>query len=266
MCSFVETSGAATSVMSAPVSPTDSCFPSSPSKFLDQISALFKSGGFLIRFCIYFTEKKRFHLGKHFQIWVGGVSDSETGPKTPKSPFLARISPFVFPNLTLGWVGGLKDLGKGPPLIWPMDMSYRQEFDLIITAIPSIPIHKSLWNRNLSKDEQVHTIPPVLVTGDQYHHSLISLWSFQLSELICNPSCFLFLVQPIASAAFKKWHFLQMAFMRWSSRSHKKVKGQSQGWQRTLFFALLGPFPYSEMQNLGRCVNVSLKLSVLSRL
>ena len=129
-----------------------------------------------------------------------------------------------------------------PPLIWPMDMSYRQEFDLIITAIPSIPIHKSLWNRNLSKDEQVHTIPPVLVTGDQYHHSLISLWSFQLSELICNPSCFLFLVQPIASAAFKKWHFLQMAFMRWSSRSHKKVKGQSQGWQRTLFLLFWGPF------------------------
>ena len=34
--SFVETSGA-TSVMSAPVSRTDSCFPFSPSPFLDQI-------------------------------------------------------------------------------------------------------------------------------------------------------------------------------------------------------------------------------------
>ena len=103
----METSGAATSVMSAPVSPTDSCFPSSPSKFLDQISALFKSGGFLIRFCIYFTEKKRFHLGKHSQIWVGGVSDSQTDPKqNPKSPFLTRISPFVFPNLTKKpWLG-----------------------------------------------------------------------------------------------------------------------------------------------------------------
>ena len=34
--SFVETSGA-TSVMSVPVSRTDSCFPFSPSRFLDQI-------------------------------------------------------------------------------------------------------------------------------------------------------------------------------------------------------------------------------------
>ena len=144
MCSFVETSGAATSVMSAPVSPTDSCFPSSPSKFLDQISALFKSGGFLIRFCIYFTEKNGFIWGNIPKYgWVGCLIPKPV-QKNPKSPFLARISPFVFPNLTLGWVGGLKDLGKGPPLIWPMDMSYRQEFDLIITAIPSIPIHKSL--------------------------------------------------------------------------------------------------------------------------
>ena len=57
------------------------------------------------------SQKRRFHLGKLSQIWVGGVADSQTGPKPPKSPFLTRISPPVFPNLTktLGWVGGFKD-------------------------------------------------------------------------------------------------------------------------------------------------------------
>ena len=58
-------------------------------------------------------SKEKYFLGNLSQIWVGGVSDSQTRflplkkknhPETP--PFLTRISPFVFPNLTktLGWV------------------------------------------------------------------------------------------------------------------------------------------------------------------
>ena len=40
-------------------------------------------------------------------MWVGGLADSQTRSKPPKSSFLTEISPFVFPNLTktLGWVG-----------------------------------------------------------------------------------------------------------------------------------------------------------------
>ena len=131
MCSFVETSGAATSVMSAPVSPTDSCFPSSPSKFLDQISALFKSGGFLIRFCIYFTEKKRFHLGKHSQIWVGGVSDSQTGPKNPQIAFFGPNFTFRVPKSHPGMGGWVERFGKGtsPDLANGYELPARIWFD-----------------------------------------------------------------------------------------------------------------------------------------
>ena len=52
------------------------------------------------------------------QIWLGGVTDSQTRSKppqiTPKIAFLTRITPLVFPNLTktLGWVGGFTDLGR----------------------------------------------------------------------------------------------------------------------------------------------------------
>ena len=55
------------------------------------------------------VSKKRFHLGKLFQIWVG---DPKPTKSTRKSPFLTRISPFVFPNLTktLGWAVGSKIL------------------------------------------------------------------------------------------------------------------------------------------------------------
>ena len=47
--------------------------------------------------------------------WGGSFPNRPKKNKSPrKSPFLTRISPFVFPNLTktLGWVGGFKGLGK----------------------------------------------------------------------------------------------------------------------------------------------------------
>ena len=48
-------------------------------------------------------------------MWVGGLADSQTRSKPPKSSFLTEISPFVFPNLTktLGWENTFgKDLPK----------------------------------------------------------------------------------------------------------------------------------------------------------
>ena len=38
------------------------------------------------------VPKKTHFLGKFSQIWVGGVADSQTGTKPPKSP---RKSPFL---------------------------------------------------------------------------------------------------------------------------------------------------------------------------
>ena len=38
-------------------------------------------GDFELDFAFISLKKKRFHLGKHSQIWVSGVSDSQTGPK-----------------------------------------------------------------------------------------------------------------------------------------------------------------------------------------
>ena len=184
--------------------------------------------------------------------------------KNPQIAFFGPNFTFRVPKSHPGMGGWVERFGKGtsPDLANGYELPARIWFDHNSHPIYSNP-------QELVKQKSVER------WASSHNSSSISNWrsvssfiniSLIFSTVRAHLQSFLFLVQPIASAAFKKWHFLQMAFMRWSSRSHKKVKGQSQGWQRTLFFALLGPFPYSEMQNLGRCVNVSLKLSVLSRL
>ena len=131
MCSFVETSGAATSVMSAPVSPTDSCFPSSPSKFLDQISALFKSGGFLIRFCIYFTEKKTVSFGETFPNMGGWGVWFRNRSKNPQIAFFGPNFTFRVPKSHPGMGGWVERFGKGtsPDLANGYELPARIWFD-----------------------------------------------------------------------------------------------------------------------------------------
>ena len=184
--------------------------------------------------------------------------------KNPQIAFFGPNFTFRVPKSHPGMGGWVERFGKGtsPDLANGYELPARIWFDH-----NSHPIY--------SNPQELVKLKSVERWASSHNTSSISNWrsvssfiniSLIFSTVRAHLQSFLFLVQPIASAAFKTWHFLQMAFMRWSSRSHKKVKGQSQGWQRTLFFALLGPFPYSEMQNLGRRVNVSLKLSVLSRL
>ena len=65
------------------------------------------------------TTKNTFFLGKYSQIWVGGVADSQTGPKKTNHPenhyFLPEIHLSCSQISQKPW-GVLKDLGKSPPL------------------------------------------------------------------------------------------------------------------------------------------------------